>query len=185
MSRTYVVTGAASGIGRATAELLLDQGATVIGVDLKDTEVTVDLAARAGREELVDRVRELTGGRLDAVVACAGVSRRDPRTVRVNFFGAVATLTGLRPLLAAGTNPAAVVVDSVACLHPADPAIVAGCLAADEPAAVTAAQAAVDRGAGQLLYLAWLAGPHNSHVTGQVIFVDGGADAVLRGDSVW
>jgi NAD(P)-dependent dehydrogenase (short-subunit alcohol dehydrogenase family) len=33
--------------------------------------------------------------------------------------------------------------------------------------------------------LAWLTSPENTHVTGQVIFLDGGADAVLRGDSIW
>ncbi|XUM02750.1 SDR family oxidoreductase [Streptomyces venezuelae ATCC 10712] len=33
--------------------------------------------------------------------------------------------------------------------------------------------------------IAWLASPENALVTGQVVFVDGGADAVLRGDQVW
>ncbi|MFE7517476.1 hypothetical protein ACFU8I_40555 [Streptomyces sp. NPDC057540] len=33
--------------------------------------------------------------------------------------------------------------------------------------------------------IAWLASPENALVTGQVVFVDGGADAVLRGDGVW
>ena len=32
--RTYIVTGAASGIGRATAARLLDEGALVMGADL-------------------------------------------------------------------------------------------------------------------------------------------------------
>ncbi|HEY0540243.1 MAG TPA: SDR family oxidoreductase [Actinoallomurus sp.] len=30
--------------------------------------------------------------------------------------------------------------------------------------------------------LIWLAGPENTHVTGQVVFIDGGADATLRGE---
>ena len=30
--------------------------------------------------------------------------------------------------------------------------------------------------------LIWLVGPENTHVTGQVVFVDGGADATLRGE---
>ena len=33
--------------------------------------------------------------------------------------------------------------------------------------------------------LAWLAGPENVLVTGQVVFVDGGADAVFRGEAGW
>jgi NAD(P)-dependent dehydrogenase (short-subunit alcohol dehydrogenase family) len=31
----------------------------------------------------------------------------------------------------------------------------------------------------------FLASAANTHVTGQVVFIDGGADAVLRGDTVW
>ena len=33
--------------------------------------------------------------------------------------------------------------------------------------------------------LAWLGGLENTHLCGQVIYVDGGSDAVIRGDSVW
>ena len=33
--------------------------------------------------------------------------------------------------------------------------------------------------------VAWLTGPHNANMTGQTIFVDGGTEAVLRGDNVW
>ncbi len=33
--------------------------------------------------------------------------------------------------------------------------------------------------------LIWLASKENTHVTGQTIYIDGGSDAVLRGDNVW
>ncbi len=33
--------------------------------------------------------------------------------------------------------------------------------------------------------LIWLSSIENTHVTGQTIYIDGGADAVLRGDNVW
>ena len=33
--------------------------------------------------------------------------------------------------------------------------------------------------------LAWLTSPANTHLCGQVIFIDGGVDAVFRGDSTW
>jgi enoyl-[acyl-carrier-protein] reductase (NADH) len=33
--------------------------------------------------------------------------------------------------------------------------------------------------------LAWLSSETNGHMTGQTIFLDGGADVMLRGDSVW
>ena len=33
--------------------------------------------------------------------------------------------------------------------------------------------------------LAWLVSEENSHLCGQVVFVDGGSDAIIRGDSTW
>lgn len=33
--------------------------------------------------------------------------------------------------------------------------------------------------------LMWLTSEENTHVTGQTIYIDGGSDAVLRGDNVW
>ncbi|MGV4927853.1 SDR family oxidoreductase (plasmid) [Streptomyces sp. BHT-5-2] len=256
--RTYLVTGAASGIGRATATRLRNQGHTVIGADLRDADITADLATLAGRTELAERAAELTDGRLDAVIACAGLAHFLPITLQVNYFGTVATLEGLRPLLAAGTDPRAVLVSSVAAIHPSDPVIVDAALAGDEDRAVGAAQAAIDRGEGHTIYgsskhaiarwlrcaaitadwagtgiplnavapgtvltpmtapmlgdlgmrkvvdasvpmplhgharpeqiaplLTWLTSPDNTHVTGQILFIDGGADATLRGDTTW
>lgn len=34
-------------------------------------------------------------------------------------------------------------------------------------------------------FIAWLTSPQNSMITGQVIFIDGGTDAMIRGDSTW
>jgi len=56
MSRTYVVTGSASGIGKATKELLEERGEKVIGVDIHDADVVVDLCTASGRTELVEKV---------------------------------------------------------------------------------------------------------------------------------
>jgi hypothetical protein len=33
--------------------------------------------------------------------------------------------------------------------------------------------------------LAWLGSGENTHLCGQVVYIDGGSDAVIRGDSVW
>ncbi|MEO7349795.1 MAG: SDR family oxidoreductase [Terrimesophilobacter sp.] len=33
--------------------------------------------------------------------------------------------------------------------------------------------------------MAWLVSEENTHVTGQTIYIDGGADASLRGDNIW
>jgi NAD(P)-dependent dehydrogenase (short-subunit alcohol dehydrogenase family) len=251
--RTNVVTGSASGIGAATKAMLETRGERVIGVDLRDAEVTADLSTPAGRAAMVDGVRAASDGTVDAVIACAGIATDQPLTVRVNFFGAVATLEGLRPMLAGGTAPRAVTIASVASIHGVDLGIVDACLAGDEDAAAAAAD-----GKGLLIYasakqalarwirrnaptdawaaasiplnavapgvvatpmtagmiddpqmrelmdsavpmplnghasaddvarlLVWLASVDNTHLCGQVIFIDGGADALLRGDAVW
>ena len=256
--RTTVVTGSASGIGRATVELLRSRGERVLGVDLHDADVTVDLGSPIGRTDLVTEVRALSGGRIDAIVANAGLARQTPADVAVNYFGAVATLEGLRPLLEGSPAPRAVVTSSMASLLPADAELVDLCLVGDETAALARAGKLVEVQESGLLYasskvalcrwvrrmapwrewagqgiplnavapgvvetpmvagmlgtevqraamaamvpmplngfmqaevparlLAWLVSEENSHLCGQVLFVDGGSDAVIRGDSTW
>ncbi len=135
MDRTYVVTGTASGIGAATAHYLLERGSRVIGCDLHDADVIADLATIEGRAKLVDGVIRLSGGRIDAIVANAGGG--PPETMlALNFFGAVATLEGLRPMLATSPASRAVMVSSVASLGPTDPGLVEACLSMDESAAI-------------------------------------------------
>ncbi|MFP5313548.1 MAG: short-chain dehydrogenase, partial [Actinomycetes bacterium] len=107
MPRTSVITGAASGIGKATKELLEQRGERVIGVDIHGADVVADLATADGRAAMVDAVREASGGRIDAIYAVAGLAVPVPATVAANFFGTVATLEGLRPLLAESEAPRA------------------------------------------------------------------------------
>ena len=47
--RTYIVTGAASGIGRATADRLLDEGARVMGADIGDRTRRISATDRRRR----------------------------------------------------------------------------------------------------------------------------------------
>lgn len=257
MARTYVVTGAASGIGAATAKQLRDAGQNVIGVDLQGTDIDADLSHAAGRQAMADAVAAKTDGKIDAIVAVAGVSVMSPLAIKVNYYGMVATLELLRPMLAQSDAPRAVAVSSMASFQPHDAEIVEACLTEDEDAVLNLAEAR-DEQAQQLMYatsknafnrwlrkaapspewagagiplnaigpgvvltpmttdlvssdegrellsemvpmplngympaeacaelLVWLSSEVNTHLCGQIIFMDGGSDAVLRGDQAW
>jgi NAD(P)-dependent dehydrogenase (short-subunit alcohol dehydrogenase family) len=141
MTRTVVVTGSASGIGRATAAILAQSDARVIEVDLHDAEVIADLGTTDGRQRLLDGVRAIAGDRIDAVFACAGIAVPEPLTMAVNYFGVVATLEGLRPLLMRGNQPRAVTITSIASILPGvDQDLVAACLHGDEAEALDVAR---------------------------------------------
>ncbi len=145
MERTYVVTGAASGVGAATARRLREGGDRVIACDLHRADVIADLTTAEGRGALIDGVTRLSGGRIDAIIANAGGGA--PETLlSLNFFGAVATLQGLRPLLETSAAPRAVAVSSIAALQPPYAPIVEACLNMDEPGAIAAARSMVAAG---------------------------------------
>ena len=139
MDRTYVVTGAASGIGAATTSYLRERGCQVIACDLRNADVIANLTTSEGRAELVDGVTRMSGGKLDGIIANAGGGPAET-SLQLNFFGAVATLEGLRPLLASSPAPRAVAVSSIASFSPPDSRLVEACLTMDEPAAIAAAR---------------------------------------------
>lgn len=258
MPRTALVTGAASGIGKTTAELLSSRGWSVISADLSGADIGADLSSATGRAKLVEEAERLSDGKLDAVLAVAGLAHPTAATVAVNYFGMVATLDGLRPLLTKSDAPRAAGVSSMASLMPVDDALVAAMTSWDEDAAMARAAELEGTESDQLIYsstkkafaqwvrrnaptsewagehialnavapgviatpmtadmiateeartellgmvpmplngiaepevvaqlLAWLVSEENSHLCGQVIFVDGGSDAVIRGDDTW
>ncbi|MDJ0318909.1 MULTISPECIES: SDR family oxidoreductase [Arthrobacter] len=152
--RTYVITGAGSGIGLATTNLLRERGARVVGVDLRGADVEADLSTAAGRKEAAELALTAADGKIDAVIACAGISAPIPLTVSVNFFGVTEFLQHLAPALAKSASPRAVVVSSMASLQPNSPELVEAQLAGDEEKAVAigATLAASGPEAGYLNY---------------------------------
>lgn len=141
---TYVVSGAASGIGAATTDLLRTQGHRVVTVDLRDADVVADLATDDGRRTAVAGVRELTEV-VTGVVPCAGIAGLtgvDPGlVVSVNYFGALALVRGLRDRMATSDDAAVVLLssNSVTCQPGWSQAVAEACLADDEDAARKAA----------------------------------------------
>ncbi|HWS45926.1 MAG TPA: SDR family oxidoreductase, partial [Acidimicrobiia bacterium] len=87
-------------------------GHRVIGVDVRDADVVADLSTPDGRAAMIEGVTRASGGILDGLVAGAGVMGETPSVVAINYYGAVATLEGLRPLLARATGGAAAIAIS-------------------------------------------------------------------------
>ena len=71
--KVAIVTGAGSGIGKATVELFKREGATVIGADLRGADVVCDAGDDASVKALVDKA-VADHGKLDIIFANAGIS---------------------------------------------------------------------------------------------------------------
>jgi NAD(P)-dependent dehydrogenase (short-subunit alcohol dehydrogenase family) len=110
---SVVVTGAASGMGAAAAQILVDLGARVTAIDIKPTAVPayrsleVDLRDRAAIEDAVASIDEP----VDALFSCAGLpgppfSELD--TMKVNFVGARHLAQNLVPMMPSGSSISAI-----------------------------------------------------------------------------
>ena len=111
---TIAITGSGSGIGAATRDLLESNSIKTIGIDLQNAEIQADLGTSEGREEAITSVLELSQGKLDGLVTCAGVSVPfDPKMMlSINWFGTVELLEGLRDALTKSSKSSYVVAVS-------------------------------------------------------------------------
>ncbi|HVM22021.1 MAG TPA: SDR family NAD(P)-dependent oxidoreductase [Sphingomicrobium sp.] len=123
-----IVTGAASGIGKASVELFRAEGATVIGADVADG---ADVRCDAGNDEQVRRLVQETADRhggLDIMFANAGISggwdsiaeqsaEEWAETLRVNLIGPFLAIKYAAPLIAKRGGGSIVCTASVAGLR--------------------------------------------------------------------
>ena len=131
--KVAIVTGANSGIGRATSEALAADGAVVVGLDINPevvkqldredmTGMVCDLTDSSSIAKTVDQVVARFGG-LDIVVCNAGIFKSGERieshtehtwdqTLEVNLTATQRFLTATVPYLKLGVNPSILVVGS-------------------------------------------------------------------------
>jgi 2-hydroxycyclohexanecarboxyl-CoA dehydrogenase len=138
--KTVLVTGCASGIGRATAKQFAAAGATVYGGDLNEREGTaaideiraaggqgyflpLDLTRAESIDAFADAVRERCSGGLDIIASVAGVDIIEPflknkpeswnLIINVNYLGPVRMIQRLLPaMIERGTGGKIVTVAS-------------------------------------------------------------------------
>ncbi|MES2157944.1 MAG: coniferyl-alcohol dehydrogenase [Pseudomonadota bacterium] len=104
--KRVIVTGCFSGMGEATAKLLLDLGAQVHGLDYKDSALplasfhNVDLRDPASIDAAVAGI----GGKVDALFNCAGLPQSFPAmdVMKVNFIGLRHLTQQVLPLMGPG-----------------------------------------------------------------------------------
>jgi NAD(P)-dependent dehydrogenase (short-subunit alcohol dehydrogenase family) len=135
---TYAMTGGATGIGAALKQQLRDRGDTVIVVDIQAGDVIADLATAQGRQAAVDGIRAAAPGGLDGFIPCAGLGphvKPHSLVAKVNYFGVIATIEGVRDLVAMKQGTILLVSSNSAPMIDKQEEFVSLCLAGDEAAA--------------------------------------------------
>lgn len=120
--RTAIVTGAAAGIGRATALRLAGDGWRVIGIDRRPgaLEGATLVTGDAGDASVLERGLRECGGSLDALVCSAGIPPSGPwdsrehwdEVIRIDLAGPYEALRACWPALV-GARGSAVIVGSI------------------------------------------------------------------------
>jgi NAD(P)-dependent dehydrogenase (short-subunit alcohol dehydrogenase family) len=137
--RTIIVTGAASGIGRATASRIAREGGTVIAVDISAARLTelvdslpgsnlVAVSADITAQDGIDAIIAATGERIDALANVAGINddfspahetsdETWDRVIAVNLTGGFKLTRAVLPVMLAAGRGSIVNVASEAALR--------------------------------------------------------------------
>lgn len=105
-NKRVIVSGCFSGMGEATARILVELGAEVHGIDFKESKLNlasfnlVDLRDPASIEAAIGKI----GGKIDALFNCAGLPQTAPAldVMRVNFAGTRHVTDCVIPLMSKG-----------------------------------------------------------------------------------
>jgi NAD(P)-dependent dehydrogenase (short-subunit alcohol dehydrogenase family) len=111
-NKRVIVSGCFSGMGEATARLLLSLGAEVHGLDYKESKLPlasfsqVDLRETASVEAAVAKI----GGKVDALFNCAGLPQTAGplEVMKVNFLGTRKLTETVLPLMSEGAAIASI-----------------------------------------------------------------------------
>ena len=135
----YVVTGAASGIGKAIRSALEAEGHEAIGVDVAESDICADLADAAQFASVVAEINRRAPDGLDGLVPCAGVGAENPRKALiplVNYFAVVDLVEALMPALERRRGAVVLICSNSATLMPYEDAYVQALLGGERDKAL-------------------------------------------------
>jgi NAD(P)-dependent dehydrogenase (short-subunit alcohol dehydrogenase family) len=105
-NKRVVVSGCYSGMGEATARILIDIGAEVHGLDFKDSALPLASFTRVDLRDpaAIEAAAQNIGGKVDALFNCAGLPQTAPPldVMKVNFIGTRHLTERLLPFMSAG-----------------------------------------------------------------------------------
>lgn len=106
-NKRVVITGCFSGMGEATAKLLLKQGAEVHGMDYKDCTLPLASFNKADLRDpaSIDAAVQKIGDKIDGLFNCAGLPQTFPAldVMKVNFLGTRYITEKLIPMMGEGS----------------------------------------------------------------------------------
>lgn len=105
-NKRVVISGCFSGMGEATAKLLLKLGAEVHGLDYKPSKLNLASFTQVDLREptAIDAAVKKIGGKVDALFNCAGLPQTSPPldVMKVNYAGTRRLTEQVLPLMSAG-----------------------------------------------------------------------------------
>jgi len=111
-NKRVIVSGCFSGMGEATARLLLEQGAEVHGLDFRQTALDLASFTQVDLREpdTIDAAVAGIGGKVDALFNCAGLPQTAPPldVMKVNYAGTRHLTDRVLPLMGEGSAIASI-----------------------------------------------------------------------------